>query len=336
MPDAPLCRSSMTRSRFLVALAGAALALVLAFPAHSQAPAAYPNRPVKLVIPFPPGGPLDIVGRAIAQKLTDAWGQSVVVDNRPGAGGNIGAEFVYKAEPDGYTLFATAPGPLVVNQNLYRKLAFDPAQFVPVSVMAAIPNVLLINPRVPAKSVDELIAYARANPGKLNYGSQGNGTTSHLTAELFKSTAGISITHVPYKGSAPAMTALLGGEIDLMFDNLGVTLPHVKSDRLRALAVASEKRVASLPEVPAMSEILPGFTSVAWFGIVAPPKTPAPIAEKLSGAVAEAIRQPDVAKRLAALSAEPVGDTPAGMAAFMKRDGERWKSVIEAAQVKVD
>jgi tripartite-type tricarboxylate transporter receptor subunit TctC len=202
--------------------------------------------------------------------------------------------------------------------------------------MAAIPNVLLVNPRVPAKSVDELIAYARANPGKLNYGSQGNGTTSHLTAELFKSTAGVSITHVPYKGSAPAMAALLGGEIDLMFDNLGVTLPHVKSGRLRVLAVASEKRVASLPDVPAMSEILPGFTSVAWFGIVAPPKTPALIAEKLSAAVAEAIRQPDVAQRLAALSAEPVGDTPARMAAFMKLDGERWKSVIEAAQVKAD
>ena len=296
----------------------------------------YPNKPIRIIVPYPAGGSADLLPRIFAEKLSAKWGQPVLVENRPGAGGNIGAEFVYKAEPDGYTLFATAPGPLVVNQNLFRKLAFDPAQFVPVSVMAAIPNVLLVNPRVPAKSVDELIAYARANPGKLNYGSQGNGTTSHLTAELFKSTAGVSITHVPYKGSAPAMAALLGGEIDLMFDNLGLTLPHVKSGRLRPLAVASEKRVASLPDVPAMSEILPGFTSVAWFGIVAPPKTPAPIAEKLSAAVAEAIRQPDVAKRLAALSAEPVGDTPAEMAAFMRLDGERWRSVIEAAQVKAD
>jgi len=296
----------------------------------------YPNKPIRIIVPYPAGGSADLLPRIFAEKLSAKWGQPVLVENRPGAGGNIGAEFVYKAEPDGYTLFATAPGPLVVNQNLFRKLAFDPAQFVPVSVMAAIPNVLLVNPRVPAKSVDELIAYARASPGKLNYGSQGNGTTSHLTAELFKSTAGVSITHVPYKGSAPAMAALLGGEIDLMFDNLGLTLPHVKSGRLRPLAVASEKRVASLPEVPAMSEILPGFTSVAWFGIVAPPKTPAPIAEKLSAAVAEAIRQPDVAKRLAALSAEPVGDTPAEMAAFMRLDGERWRSVIEAAQVKAD
>jgi tripartite-type tricarboxylate transporter receptor subunit TctC len=296
----------------------------------------YPNKPIRIIVPYPAGGSADLLPRIFAEKFSAQWGQPVLVENRPGAGGNIGAEFVYKAEPDGYTLFATAPGPLVVNQNLFRKLAFDPAQFVPVSVMAAIPNVLLVNPRIPAKNVDELIAYARASPGKLNYGSQGNGTTSHLTAELFKSTAGVSITHVPYKGSAPAMAALLGGEIDLMFDNLGLTLPHVKSGRLRVLAVASEKRVASLPEVPAMSEILPGFTSVAWFGIVAPPKTPAPIAEKLSAAVAEAIRQPDVAKRLAALSAEPVGDTPAEMAAFMRLDGERWRSVIEAAQVKAD
>jgi len=320
----------MTR-RFLLT---AAFGLALAASAQAQE---YPTKPIRIIVPYPAGGSADLLPRIFAEKLNAKWGQPVLVENRPGAGGNVGAEFAYKAEPDGYTLFATAPGPLVVNQNLYRKLAFDPAQFVPVSVMAAIPNVFLVNPNVPAKNVDELIAYAKANPGKLNYGSQGNGTTSHLTAELFKSTAGgLNITHVPYKGSAPAMAALLGGEIDLMFDNLGVTLQHVRSGRLRALAVGSEKRVASLPDVPTMSEILSGFTSVAWFGIVAPPKTPASIAEKLSFAVAEAIRQPDVAKRLAAMSAEPVGGTPAEMAAFMKRDGERWKGVIESAQVKVD
>jgi tripartite-type tricarboxylate transporter receptor subunit TctC len=319
--------------RFLLA-AAFPFGFALALPAHAQD---YPARPIKIIVPYPAGGSADLLPRIFAEKLGAKWGQPVVVENRPGAGGNVGAEVAYKAEPDGYTLFATAPGPLIVNQNLYRKLAFDPSQFVPVSVMAAIPNVLLVNPKVPAKSVEELIAYAAANPDKLNYGSQGNGTTSHLTAELFKSTAGgLKITHVPYKGSAPAMAALLAGEIDLMFDNLGVTLQHAKSGRLRALAVCSEKRVASLPEVPAMSEILSGFTSVAWFGIVAPPKTPAPIAEKVSAAVAEAIRHPDVAKRLAALSAEPIGNTPAEMAAFMRRDGERWKSVIESAQVKVD
>ena len=311
-----------------------ATAFALAVSAQAQE---YPTRPIRIIVPYPAGGSADLLPRIFAEKLNAKWGQPVLVENRPGAGGNVGAEVAYKAEPDGYTLFATAPGPLVVNQNLYRKLAFDPAQFVPVSVMAVIPNVFLVNPNVPAKNVEELIAYAKANTGKLNYGSQGNGTTSHLTAELFKSTAGgLNITHVPYKGSAPAMAALLGGEIDLMFDNLGVTLQHVKSGKLKVLAVGSEKRVASLPDVPTMSEILSGFTSVAWFGIVAPPKTPASIAEKLSAAVAEAIRQPDVAKRLAAMSAEPVGGTPAEMAAFMKRDGERWKGVIESAQVKVD
>jgi len=311
-----------------------ATAFALAVSAQAQE---YPTKPIRIVVPYPAGGSADLLPRIFAEKLSAKWGQPVVFENRPGAGGNIGAEFAYKAEPDGYTLFATAPGPLVVNQNLFRKLAFDPAQFVPVSVMAAIPNVFLINPKVPARNVDELIVYARANPGKLNYGSQGNGTTSHLTAELFKSAAGgLNIAHVPYKGSAPAMAALLGGEIDLMFDNLGVTLQHVKSGKLKVLAVGSEKRVASLPEVPTMSEILSGFSSVAWFGIVAPPKTPAPIAEKLSAAVAEAIRQPDVARRLAAMSAEPIGGTPAEMAVFMKRDGERWKGVIESAQVKVD
>src|SRR6266568_1333211 len=260
---------NMTR-RFLLA---AAFGLALCASAHAQD---YPARPIRIVVPYPAGGSADLLPRIFAEKLGAKWGQAVLVENRPGAGGNIGAEFVYKADPDGYTLFATAPGPLVVNKNLFRKLAFDPSEFVPVSAMAAINNVLLVNPRVPARAVDELIAYATANPGKLNYGSQGNGTTSHLTAELFKSMAGgLKITHIPYKGSAPGMAALLAGEIDLMFDNLGVTLQHVKSGKLRALAVCSEKRVASLPDVPAMSEILPGFSSVAWFGIVAPPKTPA-------------------------------------------------------------
>src|SRR5712692_4685517 len=280
----------MTRRFFLAAAFG----LALCASAHAQD---YPARPIRIIVPYPAGGSADLMPRIFAEKLGAKWGQPVLVENRPGAGGNVGAEVAYRAEPDGYTLFATAPGPLIVNQNLYGKLPFDPAQFVPVAIMGAIPNVLLVNPKLPANRVHDLIAMARAEPGKLNYGSQGNGTTSHLTAELFKSMAGgLRITHVPYKGSAPAIAALMSGEIDFSFDNLGVTL----------------------------------------FGIVAPPKTPAPIAEKLSAAVAEAIRQPDVAKRLAAMSAEPIGSTPAEMAAFMRRDGERWKSVIESAQVKVD
>src|SRR5262245_45316010 len=264
----------------------------------------YPSRAIRIVVPYPPGGSADLVPRAVAEQLQAKWGQPVLIENRAGAGGNIGAEAVYRAEPDGYTLMGTPPGPLVVNQNLYRKLAFDPEKFVPVSIIAEIPNVLLVNPRLAVHSVKELVAYAKANPDKLNYGSQGSGTTSHLTAELFKSVAGVRLTHVPYKGSAPAMAALLGAEIDLMFDNLGVTLPHVKSGALRALAVCGENRVASLPGVPTLSETLPGFVSATWVGVVAPPSTSPAIAEKVSAAIDEAIRSPEVAKRLAALSAE--------------------------------
>jgi len=315
--------------RLLLALAS----ILVSALAHAQD---YPARPIRIVVPYPAGDSADLVPRIFAEKLHAKWGQPVLVENRPGAGGNIGAESVYRAEPDGYTLMASPPGPLVVNRNLYRKLAFDPAGFVPVSILAEIPNVLLVNPRVPAHSIEEFIAFAKANSDKLNYGSQGSGSTSHLTAELFKSTAGLKITHVPYKGSAPAMAALLGGEVDLMFDNLGVTLPHVKSGKLRALAVCSEKRVASLPGVPAISELVSGFVSATWVGIVAPPRTPVQIAEKLSAAVAEAIRSPDVVGRLAALSAEPVGDTPKEMAAFMKLEEERWNRVITSAQVKAD
>ena len=314
--------------RFLLAASAFALTLVQAQD--------YPSRPVRIVVPYPAGGSADLVPRAAVDALRAKWGQPVLVENRPGAGGNLGAEFVYRSDPDGYTLLATPPGPLVVNQNLYRNLAFDPSKFVPVSMLAEIPNVLLINPKTQAYRVKDLIEYAKANPGKLNYGSQGSGTTSHLTAELFKSAAGVRITHVPYKGSAPAMAALLAGEIDLMFDNLGVTLPQVRAGKLRALAVCSENRVSSLPGVATMSEILPGFVSSTWVGVVAPPNTPAAIAEKVSAALDEAIRSPEVAARLAALSADPVGGTPARMATFMKLEEQRWKRVIETAKVQVD
>ncbi|HET7765762.1 MAG TPA: tripartite tricarboxylate transporter substrate binding protein [Burkholderiales bacterium] len=315
--------------RFLLA-AASAFALTLA---QAQD---YPSRPIRIVVPYPPGGSADLVPRAFADSLQAKWGQPVLIENRPGAGGNIGAESVYRSDADGYTLLATPPGPLVVNQNLYRKLGFDPAKFVPVSVLAEIPNVLLVNPKLPVYSVKELIAHARANPDKLNYGSQGSGTTSHLTAEAFKAAAGLRITHVPYKGSAPAMAALLGGEIDLMFDNLGVTLQQVKSGGLRALAVCSENRVDSLPAVPAMSETLPGFVSATWVGVVAPPGTPSAVAEKLSAALDEALRSPEVRRRLSGLSAEPVGGTPARMATFMKLEEQRWKRVIETAKVQVE
>ena len=297
----------------------------------------WPAKPVRIIVPFPAGGSADLLPRIVGEKLAERWGQPVVVENRPGAAGNIGADAVYRAEPDGYTLLSAPPPPLVINRLLYPRLSYDSTQFVPMSVIAAIPNVLLVHPKVPANSVAEFIAYVKQNPGKLNYASQGNGTTSHLTAELFKTMAGhLEITHVPYKGTAPALADLLAGQVEMMCDNLGVSLPHVRAGRLKALAVASRKRFSGLPDVPALSESLPGFESVAWFGIVGPPGTPAAIADKVSLGVMEALRLPDVQKRLADLSAEPMGLGPGEAAAFMKQETERWGAVIRSAGVKLD
>jgi len=297
----------------------------------------WPSKPVRIIVPFPPGGSADLLPRVVAEKLARQWGQPVIVDNRPGSAGNIGAAAVFQAEPDGYTLLSAPPPPLVINRLLYPKLAYDSTQFVPMSVIAAIPNVLLVHPKVGASTTAELIALAKSNPGKLNYASQGSGATSHLTTELFKSMAGgLQITHVPYKGTAPALADLLAGQVDLMFDNLGVSLPHVKSGKLKALAVASTRRFRSLPEVPALAETLPGFESVAWFGIVGPPRTPAAVAEKVAAGVAETLRNPDVLRRLSDLSADPLGMTPAETAAFMKAETERWGAVIRSAGVKLE
>jgi tripartite-type tricarboxylate transporter receptor subunit TctC len=297
----------------------------------------WPARVVRIIVPFPAGGSADLMPRAVAEKLADKWGQPVVVENRPGAAGNIGADAVFRADPDGYTLLSSPPPPLVINKSLYPKLSYDPAQLVPVTVIGAIPNVLLVNPKVGANTVAEFIDLVKRNPGKYNYASQGSGTTSHLTAELFKSMAGgLQIAHIPYKGTAPALTDLLGGQVDMMCDNLGVSLPHVRSGKLKALAVASKARFRGLPDVPALAETLPGFESIAWFGIVAPPRTPAPIVEKIADGVREAIKLPDVQKRLADLSAEPMGLTPAETAAFMRQEVERWAAVIRTAHVKVE
>jgi tripartite-type tricarboxylate transporter receptor subunit TctC len=310
------------------------LACAVSFAAGAQE---WPAKPVRIIVPFPAGGSADLMPRAVAEKLAQKWGQPVLVDNRPGAAGNIGADAVFRADADGYTLMSSPPPPLVINKLLYPRLSFDPDEFVPITVIGAIPNVLLVNPQVPAASVAELIAYAKANPGKLNYASQGSGATSHLTTELFKSMAGgLEITHIPYKGTAPALTDLLAGQVDMMFDNLGVSLPHARAGKLRALAVASKRRFPGLPEVPALAETLPGFESVAWFGIVAPPKTSPAIAEKVAVGVQEALKLPDVRKRLADLSAEPLGYGPAETAAFMREETERWGAVIRTAHVKLE
>jgi tripartite-type tricarboxylate transporter receptor subunit TctC len=320
----------MSRMRIIFLLLG----LFAASIAGSQE---WPQKTVRIIVPFPAGGSADLMPRIVAEKLSQQWGQPVIIDNRPGAAGNIGATAVFQSDPDGYTLLSAPPPPLVINRLLYPKLAYDSTQFVPITVIGAIPNVLLVHPKVAANSVAELIAMAKANPGKLNYASQGSGTTSHLTAELFKSMAGgLQIQHVPYKGTAPALADLLAGQVEMMCDNLGVSLPHVRSGKLKALAVASKSRFSGLPDVPALSETLPGFDAVAWFGIVGPPKTPAALAEKIAAGVAEALKAPDVRKRLEDLSAEPLGLRPAETAAFMKQETERWGGVIRAAGIKLE
>ena len=311
-------------------------ALLLALSSSTLLAQDWPARTVRIIVPFPAGGSADLLPRIVGEKLSEKWGQPVIVENRPGAAGHIGAAAVYQAEPDGYTLLSAPPPPLVINRLLYPKLAYDSTRFVPMTVIAAIPNVVLVHPKTGVNSIKELIALAKANPGKLNYASQGNGTTSHLTAELFKHMAGgLSITHVPYKGTAPALADLVGGQVEVMCDNLGVSLPHVRSGKLKALAVASTRRVPSLPDVPALAETLPGFEAVAWFGIVAPPGTAGAIAEKVSAGVRDALKMPDVQKRLAGLSAEPMGLTPAQTAEYMKQETQRWAAVIRTANVKL-
>jgi len=317
-------------------LIGRACLCMLAFASLSLQAQHYPERPVRIIVGYPPGAPVDTVARIVSEKLTARWDQPVVVENRTGANGIIGTEAVANALPDGHTVLFTPPS-LVINPLLYPKLPFDSSQFVPVTLIAAFPNILVVHPKVSAANVQELIAFARANPDKLNYASPGSGSSPHLTAELFKMMAGgLRITHVPYKGGGPMLTALLAGEVEMMFFNPAGVLPYIRAGRLKALAVLSERRIASLPDVPAMSEVLPGLVSVTWWGAVAPPKTPMPIAEKLSAAIAEALKQPDVAKRLADLSADPIGNSPAEMAAFLKEEAGRWGGIIHSVGVKLD
>ncbi|HEY7238765.1 MAG TPA: tripartite tricarboxylate transporter substrate binding protein, partial [Burkholderiales bacterium] len=294
------------------------LVLVLAFTATTTAAQDWPARPVRVIVPFPPGGSADLLPRIVGEKLAERFGQPVIVDNRPGAAGNIGATAVFQADPDGYTLLSAPPPPLVINQNLYPKLGFDPTEFMPIVIMVRVPNALVINPKLPLNSVADLIAYAKANTGKLTSATQGNGTTSHLTSELFQLMAGVKFQQVPYRGSAPALTDLVAGSVDLMFDNLGVSLALVKGGQLKLLAVATPKRMATLPAVPTIAETLPGFESAAWFAIVAPPKTPAAVIDKINADVNEALRQPDIVARLAQLSAEPIGGSPQATAAYMR------------------
>lgn len=343
---------NVPRRQFLAstiqAATGTALAvgssLYLAGPSWAQtstatataATAAWPQKPIRIIVPNPAGGTADLLPRWLTEPLAARLGQPVIIDNRAGAAGNIAAEYVYHAEPDGYTLMAAPPPPLSINVSLYPKLNYDPAKFAPITVLAAVPNALLVHPSVPAQTVDEFLAYVRANPDKLSYASQGNGSTAHLTAELFKLKTNTRLTHVPYKGDAPAMADLLGGHVQVMFGNVAAAANHLRSGKLRVLAVTSPQRVPTLPTIPALVESVPGVVGVAWFALVAPPKTPPAIAARLSATIAEILRTPEMVKRYAEVGAEPVGNTPEEMAVWQREDTERWRAVIRAGKISID
>ena len=311
------------------------LAAALALP-HSLLAQDFPTKPVRIIVPFQPGGGSDTLARLLAEKLNAKWGQPVIVENRAGAGGNLGAEFVAKSLPDGYTLLISSPGPVVINKSLYARLGFDPDGFVPVAIIATNYGVLAVHPKVGLDSIAQLIAAAKASPDKLNYASAGSGTTPHLAGELFKSLAGVRITHVPYKGAGPGFAGLLGGEVDMMFVDVFIALPNVRSGKLRALALGGGKRNPLLPGVPVLSEVLPGFEYQVWQGMVAPSGTPADVVSRMSAAIAEVVKQPDVAKRLRDVGLEAVGSTPPEMGVVMKADRERWGKVVKETGARAD
>ncbi|MBA3253724.1 MAG: tripartite tricarboxylate transporter substrate binding protein [Burkholderiaceae bacterium] len=303
----------------------------------------WPSKPVRMIVPFPPGGTTDIVARSLGAELQKMWGQPVVVENRAGAGGNVGADAVAKSANDGYTLLMGTVGTHSINAALFahsgNKMPFDPVKdFVPITLAAGVPNVMVIHPNVPASSVNEFIAYAKANPGKLNMASSGNGTSIHLTGELFKTVTGTYMVHLPYRGSAPAMSDLLAGNTNVMFDNLPSALPHIKSGRLKALAVTSRVRSPALPDTPTIEEAanLKGFDASSWFGLFAPAGTSRAIVDKIQADVAKALAVPEVRERFVSQGAQPGGTTPDQFAAFIRGETDKWAKVVKTSNAKVD
>jgi tripartite-type tricarboxylate transporter receptor subunit TctC len=299
---------------------------------------AYPTKAIRWIVTYPPGGPTEFVARAIGAKLTEAWGQQVVIDNRAGAGGVIGTDLAAKAVPDGYTLlFGTSAG-LTINPALVSKLPYDPVRdFAPVSLLVINPQILVVNNSVPVNSVKELIAYAKSRPGQLNYASVGQGSPNHLGMELLKALAGIDMVHVPYKGTSPAVTDLLGGQVQLMFNSMPVVLSLVKGGKLKGLAVGSAQRSPAAPDVPTVAEAgVPGFENVTWYGMFAPAKTPKDVIAKLNAQVVKILTDPEMAQRMASQGAEPRGTTPEELARYMRVEFERWKKVIKAAGIKLE
>ncbi len=325
----------MNNPRALLSTAASLVCAMLAL-ANPAAAQDYPTRPVRLVIPFPPGGSNDVVGRLIAMHLAERLGKQVVVDNRGGAGGVIGTEVVAKSPADGYTLLVISMAH-AVNPWLY-KLTYDPIKdFAPIALLAKGANVLVVHPSLPVKTVKDLIDLAKAKPGQLNFASSGNGTSIHLAGELFKTMAGVSMVHVPYKGSAPAIADLLGGQVSCMFDNMPSSLPHIKAGKLRAIAVTSARRSPAMPELPTIAEAgLPGYEAASWFGLLAPAGTPREIVTKLNHTIVESLKTPEMKERLSSQGAEPVGDSPEEFAAYIRSEIAKWAKVVKASGAKLD
>jgi len=320
----------MTSIRFLRALALLAFAWGAALPSSFAGAEPYPSRPIRLVVGYAAGGATDVMARLMAQKLSEALGQPVIVENRPGAAGSIAAEVVATSAPDGHTIFMSTIAN-TINPSLYPNLPFDFARdFAPVSLVAAVPNVLVVNPSLNVKDLKEFIALAKSQPGKINFASSGIGSSIHVSGELFKTMAAVDMVHVPYKGSAPAVMGLIGGQVQAMFDNMPSSLPHIKAGALRALAVTGPSRSPAAPDIPTMAEAgLPGYEITSWFGLVVPAKTPPEIVARLNAETVRILKQPDVTESLAALGAEAIPGTPDAFAAVIKSETERWASVLK-------
>lgn len=325
----------LSRRRGLQALAAASLLALGAAPALAQNP--YPSKPINMIVPFSAGGTTDILARVVGQALTVELGQSVIIDNRPGAGGNIGGLAASRAPADGYTLFMGTVGTHAINAALYSKMPFDPIKdFAPLSRVANVPNLLVAHPSQPFKTVQEMIAYAKANPGKLNFGSSGSGSSIHLSGELFKSMTGVDMVHVPYKGSAPAVTDLLGNQIAIMFDNMPSAIQHVRSGKLRPIAVTTAKRSPELPDVPTVAEAgVPGYEATSWFGLWVPAKTPVDIQKKLHAAIAKVLKDPAVIKKINDQGGEVVIDSQEGFAKFIDAEAKKWGKVVKDSGASV-
>jgi tripartite-type tricarboxylate transporter receptor subunit TctC len=321
----------------LAAAATGALSLLPPLAIRAQS-AGFPNKPIRLICPFPPGGAVDIASRAIAAELSKQLGQPVTVDNRPGAGGNIGAAEAARAAPDGYTVFMTTSGIQAINPTLYKKSAVDPNKDLqPISALVSLNNVLVVHPSVPANTMKEFIALLRANPGKYNYASSGSGTSTHMSAEMFKYLTKTFMTHIPYRGSAPALTDLLGGQVSIMFDNIPSSLPHIKAGKLKAIATTGGKRDATLPDLPTIAEAgVASYESGVWFGLAAATTLPKELVDRLSGEAQKAVRSPDFARRMSDLGYNILGTNPEQMANMTQGELKRWPPVIKASGATAD